>query len=107
MKGQVRIAVIVFSCFLSLISYSQIPTQVIRGRVIDLESRTGLEGAHVIVQKSDPLLGAVTNTDGTFRIVNVPVGRHSLQASFMGYKTAIIPEILISSGKERRRNLHF
>jgi len=100
MKGQVRIAVIVFSCFLSLISYSQIPTQVIRGRVIDLEARTGLEGAHVIVQKSDPLLGAVTNTDGTFRIENVPVGRHSLQASFMGYKTAIIPEILISSGKE-------
>jgi hypothetical protein len=100
MKGQDRIIAIVFSCFLSLISYSQIPTQVIRGRVIDLEARSGLEGAHVIVQHTDPIIGAVTNADGTFRIEKVPVGRHSLQASFMGYKTAIIPEILISSGKE-------
>jgi len=100
MKGRDRIIAIVFSCFLYFISYSQIPTQVIRGKVLDLEGKTGLEGAHVVVLHTNPITGAVTGADGTFRIESVPVGRHSLQVSFMGYKTAVIPEILISSGKE-------
>ncbi|MEI7492136.1 MAG: TonB-dependent receptor [Bacteroidota bacterium] len=95
-----RIIAVSFLCLCFLMSFSQIPTQVVRGKVIDLEAKAGLEGAHVVVLHSDPLLGAVTNADGSFRIENVPVGRHNLQASFLGYKTAIIPEILISSGKQ-------
>jgi len=100
MNGLVRIITLVFSCFLSVICCSQVPTQVILGRVIDLEARTGLPGANVIVLNTEPVIGAVTVADGTFRIEKVPVGRHSLQASFMGYKTVIIPEILVSSGKQ-------
>jgi hypothetical protein len=102
---RIRIVVFVFLCFLSLVSKAQVPTQVIRGKVIDLEARTGLEGAHVVVLHTDPVLGAITKPDGSFRIEKVPVGRHSLQASFMGYKTAVIPEILISSGKETVLNI--
>jgi len=100
MNGRDRIISIVYLCFFSVVAYPQVPTQVIRGKVIDLEARTGLEGAHVVIQHTDPVIGAVTSADGSFRIEKVPVGRHSLQASFIGYKTAIIPEILISSGKE-------
>jgi len=100
MKCQDLITAIIFSFAFSQGAFSQVPTQVVRGKVIDLETRTGLEGAHVVVLHSDPLLGGVTKADGSFRIENVPVGRHSIQASFLGYKTAIIPEILISSGKE-------
>ena len=95
-----RFIAVSISCLCFLMSFSQVPTQVVRGKVIDIEAKTGLEGAHVIVMQSDPLLGAVTRADGSFSIENVPVGRHSLQASFLGYKTAIIPEILISSGKQ-------
>jgi len=47
MKGQGRIIAIVFSCCISWISYSQIPTQVVRGKVIDIEARTGLKGADI------------------------------------------------------------
>jgi hypothetical protein len=78
----------------------QTPSQVIRGKVVDAETKTGLEGANVIVLNSDPLLGMTTDKDGSFKILNVPVGRHSIKVSFIGYKTAVIPEILVSSGKE-------
>jgi hypothetical protein len=79
---------------------AQMPSQVIRGKVIDAELKTGLEGANVIVLNSEPILGVTTAHDGTFKIQNVPVGRHSLKVSFVGYRTTVIPEILVSSGKE-------
>jgi len=49
---------------------------------------------------TDPLLGMNTGTAGYFKILNVPVGRHSVKVSFMGIKTVVIPELLVSSGKE-------
>ena len=79
---------------------AQTPSQVIRGKVVDAETKTGLEGANVIVMNTDPLLGMNTGTAGYFKILNVPVGRHSVKVSFMGYKTVVIPELLVSSGKE-------
>ena len=86
--------------FLPWMICAQTPTQVIRGRVVDAETKIGLEGANVIVLNSDPLLGMTTGTDGSFRIRDVPVGRHSVKVTFVGYKTVVIPEILVSSGKE-------
>jgi hypothetical protein len=79
---------------------SQTPTQVVRGRVIDAESKTGLPGANVIILNSIPFLGTTTGPDGSFRIEKVPVGRHSIQVSYVGYKPSVLPEILVSSGKE-------
>ena len=79
---------------------AQTPSQVIRGKVIDAEAKIGLQGANVIVLNSNPLLGITTGIDGAFRIRDVPVGRHSVKVTFVGYKTVVIPEILVSSGKE-------
>ena len=79
---------------------AQIPVQELRGKVIDAETKSPLPGANVIVLNTDPLTGTVTNEQGEFRIPGVPVGRHSLEITFIGYKTAIIPEIMVSSGKE-------
>ncbi|MGA3012515.1 MAG: TonB-dependent receptor [Bacteroidales bacterium] len=91
---------IFFFLFLPGMILAQMPSQVIRGKVIDAELKTGLEGANVIVLNSEPILGVTTAHDGTFKIQNVPVGRHSLKVSFVGYRTTVIPEILVSSGKE-------
>jgi hypothetical protein len=79
---------------------AQTPVQAIRGKVIDAETKTGLPGANVIVLNSDPLTGAVTNEQGEFRIPGVPVGRHSLRITFVGYTSATVAEIMLSSGKE-------
>jgi len=75
-------------------------TQTVRGRVVDAETHTTLPGAHVVLQPTTPVLGAITNRDGTFTITHVPVGRYQVKASFLGYQTSIIPGVLVGSGKE-------
>ncbi len=92
--------VLFFVLSLPWVICAQTPSQVIRGKVIDAETNIGLEGANIIVLNSDPLLGITTGKDGSFKILTVPVGRHSVKVSFVGYKTTVIPELLVSSGKE-------
>ncbi|MBM3405235.1 MAG: TonB-dependent receptor, partial [Bacteroidetes bacterium] len=57
----------------------------IRGMVSD-SSGTTLPGAHVQVLQRNH--GTVTNQDGSFRIGNLKPGRYTLEATFIGYKSA-------------------
>ncbi len=75
-------------------------TQTIRGKVVDEDSEALTIGAHVIVIGSDPFLGTATNLHGDFKIENVPVGRVDIKITSLGYEDKIIPNILVTSGKE-------
>ncbi len=75
-------------------------TQVIRGKIVDAESQTPLAFATIAIITTNPLLGTVTDEEGDFRIEEVPIGRHNIQISYIGYETQIIPELMISTGKE-------
>jgi len=90
---------VLFVSWMSFV-FSQTPTQIIRGKIIDAETKITLPGANIVLMFSDPLKGATSNTGGNFTIENVPVGRHTLKVSYVGYKPAMIPEILVTSGKE-------
>ncbi len=79
---------------------SQTLTQTIKGKVFDVESQVTLPGANVIVLGTSPLMANSTNTDGNFKIENVPIGRYKIQINFMGYNTAVIPDVVVSTGKE-------
>jgi hypothetical protein len=81
-------------------SYGQSITQTVRGKIIDQDSHAPLPGANIVVLNTETFLGASTAIDGSFRIENVPVGRISLAISYMGYEEKIIPNILVTSGKE-------
>ncbi|MDR1259733.1 MAG: carboxypeptidase-like regulatory domain-containing protein, partial [Tannerellaceae bacterium] len=70
----------------------------IRGVVTDAASGQPLPYVTVIV--SNTATGAATADDGTFIINNVPVGRHTVQAGFIGYETAIVKEIPVGSVRE-------
>lgn len=90
-----------FICFLfACKAESQTFTQTIRGRVIDRDSRLTLPGASIVIYKSNPLIGAVSNIDGEFHLTKVPAGRHDIQVTFMGYETTILRDILVGTGKE-------
>lgn len=65
-------------------------TQTVRGKVIDVDSKTPLVGATIILIGSDPLVGTITDIDGSFTLENVFVGRVDLKVSSMGYEDKVI-----------------
>lgn len=75
-------------------------SQVIRGRVVDAETEIPLAYASVAIVTTDPMMGAVSDENGYFRIEGVPIGRHDIKVSYMGYGTQIIPELMVTTGKE-------
>ncbi len=75
-------------------------TQIVKGKVYDKESETPLEFANVVILGTIPQLGVNTDIQGNFKILGVPIGRYNIQVSFIGYEPLVIPEVLITSGKE-------
>lgn len=75
-------------------------TQTIRGRIIDADTRTVIEGAIVEVSDIEPKLHSISDHEGLFKINDVPVGRHNLKISLMGYEQRLMPNILVVAGKE-------
>ena len=74
--------------------------QNVKGIVVDKSSQNPLLGANVILLNSNPLNGTVTDLNGNFILINVPVGRQSLKVSFVGYQTIELTELIVSSAKE-------
>ena len=75
-------------------------TQTIRGQVVDRDTHHPLPGANVIVLESDPLIGSTTDSDGWFVLDDVPLGRRDIQVSYLGYAPAVVPQVLVTSGRE-------
>lgn len=81
-----------FTLFLSVTAYSQ-TTGSISGSVVD-ENNQPLVGATVKVQNSG--LGAETDGNGEFLILNVDVGSYNLEIRYVGYATQIINTVKVS-----------
>ena len=79
-------------------------TQNIRGQVCDVASGEPMAGVTITVENGITM-GAISDMDGNFVVENVPVGRHSVRATFIGYEPVLLKEQLLSSGKELVLNL--
>jgi hypothetical protein len=84
----------------SNILFSQESTQTLRGVVTDKQSQSTLPGATVVLSGIDPPLGATTDAEGKFRITGVAPGRYDLKVTYLGYKEAVISNIVVTTGKE-------
>ena len=78
--------------------------QTVRGQVCDVASGEPMIGVTVTVENGSTL-ATVSDVDGNFEIKNVPVGRHSVRASFIGYEPVLLKEQMVTSGKELVLNL--
>lgn len=81
-------------------TYCQELTQTVRGMLTDNDSKLPLTGAEVIILGTDPLIGTVTDANGNFRLEEITIGRITLQVSYLGYETRILPNIIVNTGKE-------
>ncbi len=79
---------------------SELPKQNIRGRVIDKTTQMGLPGATIVLLNTSPLIGTTTDQNGTFKITGVNIGRVSLQISYIGFKDAVLSNLMLNTGKE-------
>ena len=85
---------ILFICAFSFsFIYSQEITGTVRGTVIDELSEEPIIGAKVILLNSEPIKGVLTDFEGKFKLTNIPVGRHSVQITYYGYKPIILPNL--------------
>lgn len=99
------ITLLVLSLATNMSLLSQNLSQTIKGKVSDKESQTPLIGAHVYIEGSNPVIATATDINGNYKLQNVPLGRHTISVSYMGYAKVSIPEILVGSGKEVVLNL--
>jgi hypothetical protein len=97
-----HISLIVLGLVISLFDlFAQEVTQTIRGSVADSETKSPLFAATIAIYRDSSLVGAtISDEKGVFRIENVPVGRYMAVCSYMGYRQAVIPDVLLSTGKE-------
>ena len=79
-------------------------TQSLRGMIKDKESQYPLEGA--IISIADiPALTTASDAQGEYHLDSVPVGRHSILVSYIGYKKVVLDNIIFTSAKEMILNL--
>ncbi len=64
--------------------FSQNLTQTVRGIVIDADSKLPLIGVTMVIMGTDPVIGTITDVNGNFKIKNTPIGRITLQLSYIG-----------------------
>lgn len=95
----IRSTVLFFCLFFGKQIVAQ-PSQTINGSVIDNASNKPIEFAAVVLLKTNPTIGASTDSLGNFTISNVPVGRYDVQVTCVGYETAILREVTVVSGKQ-------
>lgn len=72
--------------------YSQ--TGKITGTVTDEKTREPLIGVNVIVEGTS--LGAATDVDGYYVILNVPPGQKSIRVSYIGYTSKTVTNVIVN-----------
>jgi hypothetical protein len=99
-KSVYKLFVAMILLFSSQIASAQNTTQIIRGSIIDKQSKLTLAGATILLMNTNPALGDASAVDGKFKIVNVPVGRYDLKVNYVGYKEVLLSNIELTAGKE-------
>ena len=101
MKKFIFITSILCSLFTTM-TFAQ-HTQNVKGLLVDKQSEIPLIGATIELLGSEN--GTVTDVDGYFRLENIPLGRQSFKASYLGYKSITLPYLEVTAGKELVLNI--
>ncbi len=87
---------------LSDLIYAQELSGSIYGRVFDFTTKQPIPFANVLVMETN--YGAATNSDGLFKIENLPVKTYQIRASVIGYNSQIKTDVVVQTGKPSEVN---
>ncbi|RMF65059.1 MAG: hypothetical protein D6743_08435, partial [Calditrichaeota bacterium] len=96
-----RLLLILVAVLVPMVLFGQ-TTGKIAGKVVDRETGDALPGANVVIEGTS--LGAATDVNGNYVILNVPVGDYSIKATFIGYKEVTIHNVHVSIGLTTEAN---
>jgi len=74
-------------------AFAQERSGIIKGRLLDGETKAALVGANVEVLNT--IIGSATDEQGQFFINDVPVGSYSLRFSYIGYQNATQTDVIV------------
>ncbi len=67
----------------------------ISGMITDAKTGEPLPGANVYLQVEGEIIGAASDVDGYYVILNVPPGRYTLKAQYIGYNPVEINNVVV------------
>ena len=108
MKNLIHTIFLLSCLFISTAGQAQtmdLHSQTIKGQILDKDALFPLIGATVTVHSTNPIKGSTTDENGFYKIENVPVGRHEIEVSYLGYESQFVNQILLTSGKELVLNI--
>ncbi|MBI5648630.1 MAG: TonB-dependent receptor [Ignavibacteriae bacterium] len=79
------------------------PTGKIAGKVTDAKTGEGVPGVNIVIVGTT--LGAATNLDGDYTILNVPPGTYELRASSIGYAPVLTKNVKVNIDLTARINI--
>jgi hypothetical protein len=82
------------------LSFAQSNKQNIRGVVIDKLSQSPITGATVQIVNDSANKAAITDNKGNYVITALSPNRYEIKVSYLGYKEVIVPNVVVTSGKE-------
>ena len=90
-----------FACLLVALAAPLASAQTLTGRVVDAVTQATLPGANVAVLGADDALvgGAAADLDGAFAIDGLAPGTYRVRASFVGYDTRVLADVVIQGSR--------
>lgn len=75
----------------------------IKGKVTDKNSGDPLIGANILIEGNS--LGAATDIDGNYFIINIPPGTYNVRYSFIGYESVVVTGVQVFTDKTSIQNV--
>ena len=85
---------------LPVFSQSGLFTQTIKGFILDDQSGNILRNVTVQVDGVKPVIMAISDSTGSFKLSGVPIGRQTIRISLIGYENAMVQNVEVTSSKE-------
>ncbi len=95
-----NLLIILFIMFASVGLYAQ--SGALKGKVVDSQTGEAVPFANIVVElNGNPVGGGVSDFDGQYQIKPIPAGKFTVKASYVGYKSLQINDVLINNDKVR------